>query len=76
MRVGVEEPPGQDRSGHDEQTKGLVAAESSALLVAPLVFGQLLFVGLDAAFDHAIALFRGCDGTRRFTTHQYMAAAV
>jgi hypothetical protein len=35
----VEEPPGEDRRSEDEQAEGLVATESTALLIAPLVFG-------------------------------------
>ena len=57
--VGVEEPPDEDRSGDEEEAEGLVAAEGSTLLDAPLVFGQLFLVWLDAAFDHACALFGG-----------------
>jgi hypothetical protein len=52
----VEEPPDKNHGCHDEQTEGLVAAEGSTLLIAPLIFGQLLLVGLDAAFDHACIL--------------------
>jgi len=53
--VGVEEPPGEDCCSDDEQAEGLVAAEGPALEVAALGFGQLLVVGLDAAFDHGRA---------------------
>jgi hypothetical protein len=60
--VGVEEPPDENRGGNDEQAEGLVAAEEAALFGAALVRGQLLLVGLDAAFDHACALFNGCAG--------------
>jgi hypothetical protein len=58
----VEEPPDEDRRRNDEQAEGLVAAEKAALVGAALVFGQLLQVWLDTAFDHACALFGGCDG--------------
>jgi hypothetical protein len=66
----VEEPPDKNHGCHDEQTEGLVAAEGSTLLVALLVFSQLLEVRLDAAFDHACALFGGWNA-RRFITPQY-----
>jgi hypothetical protein len=53
----VEEPPDKDHGRDNEQAEGLVPAEGSTLLVAALVFGQLLVMRLDAAFDHACALF-------------------
>jgi len=55
----MKEPPDEDGCGDDEQAEGLIAAEEAALFGAALVFGQLLLVGLDAAFDHACALFGG-----------------
>ncbi len=58
----MEEPPGEDRGGDDEQAECLIATECTSLFVAALVFGQLLLERLDAAFDHACALFGGCAG--------------
>jgi hypothetical protein len=67
----VEEPPHEDGGGDDEQAEGLIAAEEAALFGAALVFGQLLLVRLDAAFDHALCSLRRMRRAHRFTTHQY-----
>ena len=41
FRIGVGEPPGEDRRRDDQQAEGLVAAEGATLLVASLVLGNL-----------------------------------
>jgi hypothetical protein len=61
VRVGVEGRPDEDCVRDDEKAEDLIAAKGSPLLAAPLVFGQLLLIRLDAAFNHACALFSGCD---------------
>lgn len=50
--VGMEEPPQADERGQDHEADGLVAAVGKALGCAPLLFGKLLGVRLDARFDH------------------------
>jgi len=67
----MEEPPDEDDRRNDEQAEGLVATEESALFSAALVFGQLLLIGLDAAFDHACALFGGSAGRAPVHKHKY-----
>lgn len=51
--VCVEEPPDQYRCSDDEHAEDLVAAEGAPLDLAPFVFGDLLIMRLDAAFDHS-----------------------
>ena len=49
----MEEPPDQDSGGDDEKTEGLITPEGAALDLAPLGFGELFLVRLDATFDHS-----------------------
>ena len=64
----MEESPDDDSGRDDEQAKDLIAAEGATLFLAALLFGNLLSVRLDAAFDHG----NGADppwisiGERRF----------
>ena len=51
----MEEPPDQYRCGDDQHAEDLVAAKGAPLDLAPFVFGDLLVVRLDAAFDHVCA---------------------
>jgi hypothetical protein len=50
----VEEPPDEDCCRDDDQPECLIAAKCSALDFAPLLFGDLLRVRLDAAFNHVV----------------------
>ena len=49
----MEESPDDDSSREDEHAKDLIAAEGATLFRAALLFGNLLSVRLDTAFDHA-----------------------
>lgn len=52
LRIGMEEPPGENRGRSNQQPEALVAAESPALELAPLRFSHLSSVRLDASFNH------------------------
>ena len=49
----MEKPPDKNCRGNDEQSERLVTPERTPLHLAPFVFGYLLIVRLDAAFNHA-----------------------
>jgi len=51
----VEEPPDEDGGSDDEKAEGLIAAEEAALCLSPFVFGELLIVRFNAAFDHGLS---------------------
>ena len=51
----MEEPPDQYRRRNNQQPKHLVAPKRTPLNIAPLVFGNLLLVRLDPAFNHRCA---------------------
>ena len=59
----------EDRRGDDQQAEDLVAPEGAPLFGAPLVFGDLLLIRLDAAFDHECFLRRTAmrDGSPRIS---------
>jgi len=59
----MEEPPHQYHRRNDEHAEDLVAAKGTPLKFASLVFGDLLIVRLDAAFNHECAAW--------MTTEQY-----
>jgi hypothetical protein len=48
----MEEPPDEYRGRDDEQPERLIAAKGAALDFTPFLFGDLLRVRLDAAFNH------------------------
>jgi len=48
----MKEPPDQYRRRDDEQSENLIAPKGAPLDLAPFVFGNLLTVRLDAAFNH------------------------
>ena len=52
----MEEPPDQYRCRDDEQAEDLISTEGAPLEFAPFVFGDLLVVRLDAAFNHVGAM--------------------
>ena len=66
----MEEPPEQYRCRDDEHAEDLIAAEGAPLDLAPFVFGDLLVVRLDAAFDHVCAAFGTTDQYRWITIAQ------
>ena len=51
-RIGVEEPPDENHHSDDEEAEGLIAPKGSQLFDAPLFFGELFLIRLDAAFNH------------------------
>jgi len=52
----MEEPPNHDYPRYDQQTEHLIAPVEPPLLGAPGIFGDLLEVRFDAAFDHAFSV--------------------
>lgn len=70
----MEEPPGEDGSGDDQQAEGLVSPKGAALGLTPLFFGDLLGVRLDPAFDHFFCAVQGSIAWG--TTHQYRKSSV
>ena len=49
----MEEPPGKDDCGEEDEADGLISDEGAALREAAFVFGELFAEGLDAGVDHA-----------------------
>jgi hypothetical protein len=50
----VEEAPDQDCCGDEKKSKRLVAPEDAALRCSAGLFGGLLFIRLDASFNHGV----------------------
>ena len=50
----MEEPPDQYRSCNDQHAEDLIASKCASLDFSPFVFGDLLIVRLDAAFNHVV----------------------
>jgi hypothetical protein len=48
----VEEAPGEDGGGDEEESKGLVAPEDAALVGAACLLGCLLLERLNAGLNH------------------------
>ena len=48
----MEEAPDQDCCGDEKKSKRLVAPEEAALGCSARLFGGLLFIRLDASFNH------------------------
>ena len=51
----MEEPPGEDERGEEQEAEGLIADEGAALGEAAFLLGELHVVGLDAGRDHGCA---------------------
>lgn len=49
----MKEPPDEDSRGNHQHAEGLVSPEYTALFRTPLLFGDLLLVRLDSAFNHS-----------------------
>ena len=74
--VGVEEPPGEDGCGDEEEAEELVAAKD-ARLVGPLrLLGLGLRERLDAGFDHGRGAPGGAGLGNRDVPDQYRGGGV
>jgi hypothetical protein len=52
----MEEPPDQNRSREQHQTKRLIPHKRAPLLRPPLLLGELLLIRLNAGINHCVVL--------------------